>query len=109
MFVLSAPVLFYLRPNYNDMNEHNFNLINGEFSPEEANKILCDIYASKIQYHEKRNLSILIKEQRVDHQSTNRIQNLKLQIDEIQRIISTTPSNEKLFISCEIRIKSTNQ
>jgi hypothetical protein len=89
------------------MNENNFNLINGEFSPEEAIKILCDVYASKIQYHEKRNLSILIKEQRVDQQSTNRIQNLKFQIDEIKRIISNTPSEEKLFISCEIRIEST--
>ena len=91
------------------MNEHNFNLINGEFSQEEAIKILCDIYASKIQFHEKRNLSILIKEQRIDQQSTNRIKNLKLQIDEIQQIISTTPLNEKLFITCEIRIESIKQ
>jgi hypothetical protein len=90
------------------MNEQQFNLIEGDFPPEEASRILHDVYASKIQFHEKRNLSKLIKEQQEDQNSIDRIQSLKFQSEKINQIISAIPKEKQLFINCIITIKTTD-
>ena len=90
------------------MTEQLFNLIDGIFSPEEASRILHDVYASKIQFHEKRNLSKLIKEQQEDQNSIDRIRSLKIQSEKINQIISSIPKEKQLFINCIIKIKTTD-
>ena len=90
------------------MTEQLFNLIDGNFSPEEASRILHDVYASKIQFHEKRNLSKLIKEQQEDQNSIDRIRSLKIQSEKINQIISSIPKEKQLFINCIITIKTTD-
>jgi hypothetical protein len=90
------------------MNKQQFNLIDGSFSPEEGSRILHDVYASKIQFHEKRNLSKLIKEQQEDQNSIDRIRSLKIQSEKINQIISSIPKEKQLFINCIITIKTTD-
>lgn len=87
------------------MNEHNFNLIDGEFSPEEAIKILCDMYASKIQFHEKKKLSALIKNQTLDSSSDERIKNLKHSMDQFKSTLSILTAGTEVTIQCDIHIK----
>lgn len=87
------------------MNEHHFNLINGEFSQEEAIKILCDIYASKIQFHEKKKLSALIKNQTLDSYSDERIKNLKHSMDQVKSELSVLTAGSEVTIQCDIHIK----
>jgi polyhydroxyalkanoate synthesis regulator phasin len=87
------------------MNEYTLTLINGTFSMEESQKILMDVVASKIKFHEKKKLSALIKDHRVDVYSEQRIEELRKNMDELNKQLATIQEDTALEIYCEIHIK----
>jgi hypothetical protein len=87
------------------MNELKLTLINGAFTVEESQKIILDVVASKIQFHEKKKLSALIKNQTVDSYSDERIKNLKQSMDQIKSQLSILSRGSEVTIECDIHIK----
>jgi hypothetical protein len=90
------------------MNELKLTLINGAFTVEESQKIILDVVASKIQFHEKKKLSALIKNQTVDSYSDERINNLKQSVDQIKSQLSILTLGSEVTIQCDIHIKITH-
>mgnify|MGYP000350704692 FL=1 len=87
------------------MNELKLTLINGAFTVEESQKIILDVVASKIQFHEKKKLSALIKNQRLDSYSDERIKNLKRSMDQVKSQLSELSEGSEITIQCDINIK----
>jgi len=87
------------------MNELKLTLINGAFTVEESQKIILDVVASKIQFHEKKKLSALIKNQRLDSYSDERIKNLKRSTDQVKSQLSELSEGSEITIQCDINIK----
>jgi len=87
------------------MNELKLTLINGTFTVEESQKIILDVVASKIQFHEKKKLSALIKNQRLDSYSDERIKNLKRSTDQVKSQLSELSEGSEITIQCDINIK----
>jgi hypothetical protein len=87
------------------MNELKLTLINGAFTVEESQKIILDVVASKIQFHEKKKLSALIKNQTLDSYSDERIKNLKHSMDQVKSQLSIHTAGSEVTIQCDIHIK----
>jgi hypothetical protein len=87
------------------MNELKLTLINGAFTVEESQKIILDVVASKIQFHEKKKLSALIKNQTLDSYSDERIKNLKHSMDQVKSQLSRLTAGSEVTIQCDIHIK----
>ena len=87
------------------MNELKLTLINGTFTVEESQKIILDVVASKIQFHEKKKLSALIKNQRLDSYSDERIKNLKRSTDQVKSQLAELSEGSDITIQCDIHIK----
>ena len=87
------------------MNELKLTLINGAFTVEESQKIILDVVASKIQFHEKKKLSALIKNQTLDSYSDERINNLKRSMDQVKSQLSELSEGSEITIQCDINIK----
>jgi len=87
------------------MNELKLTLINGSFTVEESQKIILDVVASKIQFHEKKKLSALIKNQTLDSYSDERIKNLKRSMDQVKSQLSELSEGSEITIQCDINIK----
>lgn len=87
------------------MNELKLTLINGAFTVEESQKIIMDVVASKIQFHEKKKLSALIKNQTLDSYSDERIKNLKHSMDQVKSELSVLTAGSEVTIQCDIHIK----
>ena len=87
------------------MNELKLTLINGAFTVEENQKIILDVVASKIQFHEKKKLSALIKNQTLDSYSDERIKNLKQSMDHVKSQLSELTTEAEITIQCDIHIK----
>lgn len=87
------------------MNELILTLINGAFTVEESQKIIMDVVASKIQFHEKKKLSALIKNQTLDSYSDERIKNLKHSMDQVKSELSVLTAGSEVTIQCDIHIK----
>ena len=87
------------------MNELKLTLINGTFTVEESQKIILDVVASKIQFHEKKKLSALIKNQTLDSYSDERINNLKRSMDQVKSQLSELSEGSEITIQCDINIK----
>lgn len=86
-------------------SSETFNLIEGVFSTDEAREILMNIFSTKIQFHEMKNLS---SEERFGEQDTvakKRIPQLKIELEKLEKIISEAKSGTKKFaITSEINI-----
>ena len=87
------------------MNELKLTLINGAFTVEESQKIILDVVASKIQFHEKKKLSALIKNQTLDSFSDERINTLKQSMDQVKSQLSELSEGSEITIQCDINIK----
>ena len=87
------------------MNELKLTLINGAFTVEESQKIILDVVASKIQFHEKKKLSALIKNQTLDSYSDERIKNLKHSMDQVKSQLSVLTAGSEVTIECDIHIR----
>lgn len=77
-------------------------LINGEFSPEEASEILHDLFSKKINFHEVKSFSKLIREGAEDQKSTERIVELKADKKQAKELIDKAAASGK-----SLRITST--
>lgn len=79
------------------IKNETFNLIEGVFSTVEAREILMNIFSTKIQFHEMKNLS---SEERFGEQDTvakKRIPELKIELEKLEKIISEAKSGPKKF------------
>lgn len=79
----------------------NLILINGLFSPEEAKEVLMSILASKVQFHELKNLRSIVTKDSEDQTSILRVRQLKDTIEELKLIL-----NEAFEKNMELSIKS---
>lgn len=87
------------------MSEFNVSLINGTFSSEEGEKVIRDVIASKIAFHQKKRLSTLIKQQTADDFSDKRIRELTQEIEVLTQRLSSLSSNSELIIRCDIKVQ----
>ena len=87
------------------MSEINVSLINGPFSLKEGEKVIRDVIASKIAFHQKKRLSTLINHQTADDFSDKRIRELTQEIEVLTRQLSTLSSNSELIIQCDIKVR----
>jgi hypothetical protein len=86
-------------------NIEKLNLIEGRFSDEEAKEILMNIFSTKINFHNIKNLSSQVRYGTDDETANKRISELNKEIEKLSLIISKAKSkNKKLEISSEIRV-----
>ena len=80
-------------------------LINGNFSPDEAKEVLMNIFASKIQFHELKNLRAIVTSENEDQSSLLRVQQLKKTIEEFNIFFKEATENSlELSIKCHIEV-----
>lgn len=82
---------------------HNLKLIEGEFIPNEANDILCDLISSKIRHHSLKILSIQENNEGDVSHSEKRIEDLKSVNHSLKKIINYA-NREGLLLSIESSI-----
>ncbi|MFN4198027.1 MAG: hypothetical protein ACK4FS_03270 [Flavobacterium sp.] len=89
-----------------DVEVQHIQLINGEFNPEDAQRILLSLINSKIQYHQ---VEIFSMEERFGieaTQSKDRIEELKLSVRDIQEIIKeASDAGMKLKVTSTVKIQ----
>jgi hypothetical protein len=95
-----------LESKSNEFELQHIQLINGEFNPEDAQRILLSLINSKIQYHQ---VEIFSLEERFGieaTQSKDRIEELKLSVRDIQEIIKeATEAGMKLKVISTVNIQ----
>jgi len=83
----------------------NLSLINGFYSPEEAKEILMNVFASKIQFHELKNLRSMVTSDCEDETSIIRVKQLKKSVEELNELLKkANESNLELSIQSTIKI-----
>ena len=75
--------------------ETELKLIEGDFSPIEAQEILTNVFSSKIQFHEMRNYSSVERFGTEDHMSKKRIDELKKYVEEFKKVIIEALASDK--------------
>ena len=87
--IIGALASKHLSPKIqNKMNKlEQLNLIEGNFSDEEAKEILMGIFLAKINFHEKKIFSSQIRFGKVDEIAINRIPKLKKETEKMLQII----------------------
>lgn len=95
-----------LESKSSEVEKQRIQLINGDFNPKDAQRILLSIINSKIQYHQ---LEIFSLEERFGieaTQSKDRIEELKLSVRDIQEIIKeATEAGMKLKVTSTVDIQ----
>ncbi|WP_020604161.1 hypothetical protein [Spirosoma spitsbergense] len=82
------------------------NLIEGNFSKEEAREILMSIFSSKINFHRLKNFSSQERYGKQDETAQKRLPELKKEIEKVLQIVSEAKSkNKRLLITSEIVIQ----
>lgn len=80
-------------------------LIDGTFTPDQAQEVLLSLIDSKIQFHQLNNFSSEIKYGKKDQHSIDRVQELKTLKKQIIDIIALAESeNKKLNVSSMLNI-----
>ncbi len=83
----------------------NLSLINGFYSSEEAKEILMNVFASKIQFHELKNLRSMVTRDCEDEASTLRVTQLKNAVEELNELLKKANDNNlELSIQSSIEI-----
>ena len=83
----------------------NLSLINGVYSSEEAKEILMNVFASKIQFHELKNLRSIVTRDTEDEISTLRVRQLKQAVDQFNELLKQAEENNlELAIQSSIQI-----
>jgi hypothetical protein len=89
--------------------EHNLELINGNFSAQEAKEILVTIFSNKIQFHQRKNFASKEKLGKEDKNALKRIVQLKKSLDKTYKLISEAElKNKRLDISAKVFIAFSN-
>ncbi len=82
-----------------------FKLIDGRFSTEEAKEILTNVFSEKINFHLMKNFSSQERFGKDDENATNRIHQLKEELDRLKELLSNKNSeNKTLTVHSEINI-----
>jgi hypothetical protein len=80
-------------------------LINGIYSSEEAKEILMNVFASKIQFHELKNLRSIVTNDTEDPSSVLRVRQLRQAIEQFNELLKQAEeSNLELSIHSSIAI-----
>jgi hypothetical protein len=80
-------------------------LINGVYSSEEAKEILMNVFASKIQFHELKNLRSIVTNDTEDPSSVLRVKQLRQAIDDFNELLRQADENNlELSIQSSIEI-----
>lgn len=80
-------------------------LINGVYSSEEAKEILMNVFASKIQFHELKNLRSIVTNNTEDPSSVLRVKQLRQAIDDFnEQLRQADENNLELSIQSSIEI-----
>lgn len=88
--------------------KNGYRLINGVFSPAEANRILMSLILDKINFHHKSNWSHKERFGEPDSASVKRMQELNQTKADLTTLIEQAESsNQQLAINCEIEITLT--
>lgn len=86
-----------------------FQLIEGEFTPQEAKEVLTNLYNSKINFHKLKNFSSTERFGIPDETAGKRIQALKESLSHISDIIEEAAEQKKhLVIAATINIEPVN-
>jgi hypothetical protein len=72
-------------------------IINGQFTDQEAQEILINIFSTKIQFHELKNLRSIEQTGKQDNVAKKRIPELKTGIDELLKIVSKAKKNNQIL------------
>lgn len=82
---------------------NQLNLIEGQFSADEAKEILTTIFVTKIEFHELKNFSSQIRTSELDEFAQNRILFLNEELKRIENIVNEAKTlNKKLVIKSDI-------
>lgn len=82
---------------------NQLNLIEGQFSADEAKEILTTIFVTKIKFHELKNFSSQIRTGELDEFAQNRILFLNEELKKIENIVNEAKTlNKKLVIKSDI-------
>jgi len=80
-------------------------IIEGNFTPDEANEILSQMINSKIKYHNLRNLSSQVRYGTDDEISHTRIPGLMQEMEKLQAIVSeANNTNKRVVVTSAIKI-----
>lgn len=86
-----------------------FSLIEGYFNADEAREILLNIISAKIQFHQMKNISSKERLGKQDEQSLKRIQELKVSMEKVLRLLNDSKKNDSsVVISASINIQKYN-
>ncbi|MFM9824554.1 hypothetical protein [Flavobacterium sp.] len=78
-----------------DTTKHKFQLIEGEFLPEEALKLLMSLLNNKINYHQLESFSNQIRNGNDFSHSKKRVDYLKQSIEDVKLILKDADKNVK--------------
>lgn len=80
-------------------------LINGIYTTEEAKEILMNVFASKIQFHELKNLRSMVTNDTEDETSILRVRQLKQAVEQFNQLLRQAKENNfELSIQSSIQI-----
>ena len=79
----------------NSTNKHEFQLIEGEFLPEEAIKLLMSLLNNKINFHQLESFSNQIRNGNDVSHSRKRVEYLKQSIEDVKLILKDAESKGK--------------
>lgn len=84
---------------------HTVKLIDGQFTPDEATRVLLSLLNDKIKHHSIEVFSFEERNGKRETRSKERIEELKTSIDEIKSLLKTAKKTSKtLMIKSEIEI-----
>jgi hypothetical protein len=97
---------FYQQSTQLLMNKaETLSIIEGNFTPDEANEILSQMINSKIKYHNLRNLSSQVRYGTDDEISHTRLPGLMKEMEKLQAIVSeANNTNKRLVVTSAINI-----
>lgn len=108
-FGLITGIIILKKPLYSKSKKMNkiekLNLINGNFSSEEAKEILMNVFLTKVRFHEVKNFSSQVRFGKDDETAKIRIPQLKEELEKVLKIVSEAETaNKKMIITSEINI-----
>ena len=86
---------------------HEFKLITGQFTPEEAKELLMCLINDKLSFHSKKNLRSIEHTGQVNHQSEKRIEELeemRLAVLDLINKIERSGQNVKVYSDLRIEV-----
>ena len=85
--------------------KHEFKLIAGEFTPQDAKEVLMNLYTSKINFHLMKNFSSMERFGKNDETADKRIPELKSSMKAIAAIIEeASDQQKKLLVTATVNI-----